>query len=985
MQEFLFPSATARFPLPADQGRLDRGLERWRALARDDSEGIAPSFVKNFLDDPRGNALLAAVFGNSPYLSAALIREPAFVETLALRGPDQVFPDLLEGMARAIAATSEATVVMQVLRVTKRRAALCIALADIARWWSLEQVTAALSALAERSLRAVVAHLLTRRAASGDLVLPHPEDPERDSGFFILGMGKLGGGELNYSSDIDLIVLFDAEKARYQGKRSLKECYVGLTRDLVRMMEERTAEGYVFRTDLRLRPDPGSTAVAISTEAAEIYYETMGQNWERAAMIKARPVAGDLVAGQAFLTHLRPFVWRKYLDFNAIQDIHSIKRQIDAVRGGAEIGVAGHNIKLGRGGIREIEFFAQTQQLIWGGRTPKLRSKSTCEALADLVEVGLVEAPAADELTEAYRYLRTLEHRLQMIDDEQTQTLPLEPDKLRHLALFMGEADAEALGVAVTTRLRRVESHYAGLFEDAPSLSQGGNLVFTGGEDDPETLATLRRMGFSNPEGISATIRGWHHGRYAATRSTRTRERLTELMPDLLKALAATAQPDTALLRFDEFLSKLPTGMQLFTLFQANPGLLGLLAEIMGDAPRLSEHLARNPRLMDIVLTPGFFEGAPSHADMTRSLDALLADAVVFEDTLDLVRRWANDLRFSIGVLALRGLVEAEEAGQSLSDVADVALSRLVPRVEAEFALAHGVVPGGAMAVVALGKLGSREMTATSDLDLIVVYETPEDSEGSQATEAGQRPLPVSAYYTRLTQRIVNAITALTAEGALYEVDMRLRPSGNKGPLATSLTAFRRYQADAAWTWEHMALTRARVITGPEGLRARIDAVIAETLTRPRDAETLARDVADMRARMERDKPAASPWDVKLAPGGLVDIDFLAQFLQLRHAPRTPEVLAADTVGALRRLSEAGYLDPAICRFLCAHHRRNLGIQATLRHSIAGPPRDSDLTPGLKAKLARATGWDDFETLRAHMADDGARVRQIFTEIVDPT
>ncbi|MCF8481411.1 MAG: bifunctional [glutamine synthetase] adenylyltransferase/[glutamine synthetase]-adenylyl-L-tyrosine phosphorylase [Rhodospirillum sp.] len=975
MQEFIFPGRNCPLPLPANPDRLELGLGRWRDIAGNQD---ITDFARAFLADPDGKALLSAIFGNSPFLSAALLKEPRFLARLARTGPDIAFAQLMgEAQRDARAATSQA-MLMRALRIAKRRAALTIALADIAKAWTVERVTKALSDLAEGTLRLAVAHLLRERHDRGDLILRHPDDPERKSGFFVLGMGKLGGRELNYSSDIDLIVFYDPELADYRGKRSLKECYIALVRDLVRIMEERTADGYVFRTDLRLRPDPGSTAVAISVEAAEIYYETMGQNWERAAMIKARPVAGDDTAADALLTRLRPFIWRKYLDFNAIQDIHSIKRQIHASKGGARVGVAGHNIKLGRGGIREIEFFAQTQQLIWGGRDPRLRSKRTSQALADLVRAGLVPPETASDMAQAYRYLRTLEHRLQMIDDEQTQTLPKDPERLTLLALFMGEPDAEALGRTVTRALETVEGHYAHLFEDSPSLSSEGNLVFTGGEDDPETIETLKTMGFQNPEGVSATIRGWHHGRYNATRSNRARERLTELVPTLLDHLSKTAQPDTALNRFDSFLKKLPTGMQLFTLFQSNPDLLDLLAEIMGDAPRLSEHLARNPKLMDAVLTPGFFEAAPTRQDMAQSLDALLADAVVFEDTLDLVRRWANDLRFVIGLLALRGLLGPEEAGQSLSDVADLALSRLVPRVEAEFATQHGQIPDGALAVLALGKLGSREMTATSDLDLIVVYDAPPDSEGS----GGDRPLAVTAYYIRLTQRIINAITALTAEGALYEVDMRLRPSGNKGPLATSLEAFRRYQSEAAWTWEHQALTRARVISGPPDLQARIEGVIRATLAKPRDPGKLAKDVADMRTRMDRDKPPASPWDVKLTRGGLVDVDFIAQYLQLRHAHETPGVLSAETVDALARLAEAGYLDPTDAGFLRQQHRRNLGLQATLRHSIAGQPREEDLTQGMRLKLARSMGQGDFEALKTQMEADALRTRALFDKIV---
>jgi glutamate-ammonia-ligase adenylyltransferase len=452
--------------------------------------------------------------------------------------------------------SASAEAVMRSLRRARRRMALAVALADIGGAWPLEAVTAALTAFAETAIGAAVAHLLASAASTGEIALPYPDDPARGSGFVVLGMGKLGARELNYSSDIDLILLFDDERLAdsYTGKRSPQEFFVRLARDLVRLLEERTADGYVFRTDLRLRPDPGSTPPVLSMLAAETYYESTGQNWERAAMIKARPVAGDLAAGQRFLDLLRPFVWRKSLDFAAIQDIHSIKRQINAHRGGARIAVAGHNIKLGRGGIREIEFFAQTQQLIWGGREPALRTSRTCEALQALADSGHISADVPAKLIDAYRFLRTLEHRLQMAEDRQTHQLPSEPGKLAQIAKFMGFPDTDSFAATVLRVLRTVEDEYAGLFEEAPELGGGGALVFTGAEDHPDTLQTLTALGFREPSAVSAAVRAWHHGRYRAMRSTRARELLTEIMPALLGAFGKTVDPDGALMRFDEFL-----------------------------------------------------------------------------------------------------------------------------------------------------------------------------------------------------------------------------------------------------------------------------------------------------------------------------------------------------------------------------------------------------------------------------------------------
>ncbi|WP_299437451.1 bifunctional [glutamine synthetase] adenylyltransferase/[glutamine synthetase]-adenylyl-L-tyrosine phosphorylase [uncultured Rhodospira sp.] len=969
-------------PLPGDPERAARGMERWLDQAGREDDTALAAFMRDLASDGTpGRAVLEAVFGNSPFLTACVLREPDWMRRLVADGVDSAAETALATMrADATAAGDDRTRVMRVLRVAKRRIALTTAVADILGLWSVDTVTAQLSKLAEQALDVCCGHLLTQLHGKGDLVLPRPDRPTFECGLFILGMGKLGAGELNYSSDIDLIVLFDEESMDYRGRLSLREAMVRLTRDLVRMMEERTGDGYVFRCDLRLRPDPGATPVALSTEAAEQYYESFGQNWERAAMIKARPVAGDIGAGARFLDHIRPFIWRRSLDFDAIRDIHSIKRQIHAQRGHAVVAVEGHNVKLGRGGIREIEFFAQTQQLIWGGREPRLRARETVAALNALTERGVVDPRVRDDLVAAYGHLRRVEHRLQMIDDAQTQTLPADKDKLRELAVFLGYEGIKPFALELKATLMTVQDHYADLFEDQPTLAGGeGNLVFTGGEDDPETLRTLTDLGFANPHAVAATVRGWHHGRYRALRSTRARERLTELGPDLIRALAGTVDPDGALRRFDTVLAHLPAGVQLFALFAANPDLLTLVAEIMGDAPRLAEHLARNPALLDSVLEPESLGSPPTPEDLRGGLNLALRDARVFEDVLDICRRWANDHRFLVGVRTLRGQCAPGDAGHALSDIADVVLDMLLEHVWAHFAEAHGAMPGGAVVVVALGKLGGQEMTPTSDLDMIMVYDVPEGVEQS----SGPKPLPPTVYYTRLVQRFINAITANTAQGRLYEVDMRLRPSGNKGPLATSLDAFRRYQAEAAWTWEHQALTRARVVAGPATVGDRVAAVIRDTIIRPRDPAVLARAVADMRVRMDAEHGDPNLWNIKHVRGGLVDVEFIAQYLQLRYAHDHPEIVVPNTAEGLRRVGAAGLLPEEDAAFLSAAHDQWLSLQGMIRHSLDGVPDDDALPPGLKARLvANWGGIEDFQGLKAAMRDTAARVVALYDRIV---
>jgi len=977
MEQYVFLADPASLPKAADREAASRGREQLRDAAAVDSALAAQ--IANLISDPRGAALCDALFGNSPFLTQAILADPADFYRLVGEGPDARCAAALADASAA--ANGSADELMAALRLAKRRSALAIAAADVAGLWPLERVTGALSELAEHTLSLATAHLLRAAAERGEIVLKNLQAPEDGSGFTVLGLGKLGACELNYSSDVDLFVLFDEEAMDYRGAQSPQQFAVKVARDLVRMMEERTQHGYVFRTDLRLRPDPGATPIAVSVIAAEIYYESMGQNWERAAMIKARPVAGDRALGDAFIANLRPFIWRRNLDFAAIQDIHSIKRQINAHRGGERIAVAGHNVKLGRGGIREIEFFAQTQQLIWGGRDPSLRKRPTCVTLDGLVAVGRVQPATAEELKESYAFLRQVEHRLQMIDDRQTHTLPEDAEALRHVAVFLGYDDADAFAAALTAHLARVEKHYGELFEEAPDLSSGsgGSLVFTGTEDDPETLKTLADMGFKDGSAVSAVVRAWHHGRYRATRSSRARELLTELMPRLLAALGKTANPDAAFLNFDEFLKRLPAGVQLFSLFHANPELLELLAEIMGSAPRLAAYLSGNPSLLDAVLTEGFEDALPSRDALAAELDELLKQARDFEDVLEISRRFANDNKFRVGLQTLRARIDVDAQGEALADIADTLIARLYREVSSDFARIHGALPGGEMAVIAMGKLGGRALAENSDLDLVFVYDAPD----MEARSDGEKPLGASLYYLRLGQRLLSALSAPTSEGKLYEVDMRLRPSGNSGPLAASFAAFRQYHAEAAWTWEQMALTRARLIAGDQPLRARLDEDIHNVLIRQRDAERLLTDVDDMRQRLHRARPAASIWDVKDRRGGLIDVEFTAQYLQLRHAHDRPEILSVSTVAALARAVEIGALSPAQGQVLIQADRLWRTLLGMLRLTVAGSFIEIQAPAGLKRALATAAGVADFDMLKRRMAETAAQVHAIFRDVIE--
>lgn len=951
---------------------LEPILEDWRR-----SPSLAG--LVSLASEPHVNALLAGIAAGSPYLRTEIMRNPARFEALLRASPELRAKEAAARLSADLAGMTVFNDAMTALRVYKSEMALLTALADLSGVWSVLDVTRALSETADAALVGAVRFLFRQAVAKGEWLAEDAERPDESSGFIVLGVGKYGARELNYSSDIDLIVFYERARARLKPGIEPATFFVRLTRDLVRLIDERTAAGYVFRTDLRLRPDAGATQIALSTEAAALYYESFGQNWERAALIKARAVAGDIDAGEAFIAELQPFIWRRNLDFAAIADIHAMKRQIHAFRGFGGIGVAGHNIKLGSGGIREIEFFVQTQQLIAGGRQRHLRARRTLEALVALVEHGWIESAAADDLTDAYLYLRTIEHRLQMVADEQTQELPKQEADLESFARFAGYPSLDAFSADILSVLHRVQGHYVRLFEDAPALTaEGGNLVFAGETDDPGTVAALTSMGYARPSDVLAAVRGWHHGRYPAVRSARARELLTEVQPALITAFAAAADPDRAVAVFDQFLAELPGGVQLFSLLKANPALMRLLADIMGTAPRLARILARRRRLLDAVIDPRTFAALPSADELAAAIAADLAQAADPQDVLDRARVIGSEQAFLIGVKVLSGSITASEAGAAYANLAESLIAALAADVEAELERAHGRVPGGGAVVVAMGKLGGREMTASSDLDLIVVY----DFDPAASQSDGPRPLAPSQYYARYTQRLISHLSAPTAEGALYEVDMRLRPSGQKGPVAAQLSTFLEYQASEAWTWEHLALTRARVISGPADVRAKVEATIRDTLVRPRDRVTIAKDVLDMRARIAAEKGTDNIWDLKQVRGGLVDLEFIAQYLQLVNANETPAVLDQNTAAAYQKLEAAGVLAAADSHTLRGATRLIHNLTQILRLCLDGPFEQATAPSGLKSLLARAGDAPDLPTLEGQLRETTAAVQSLFSKLI---
>ncbi|NWE53533.1 bifunctional [glutamine synthetase] adenylyltransferase/[glutamine synthetase]-adenylyl-L-tyrosine phosphorylase [Brevundimonas sp. P7753] len=903
---------------------------------------------------------LEPVFAASPYLGGLARRWPERLRQILETAPETRLAEILTATEAIDGPADEAKAP---LRWLKAELHLLTALADLGGVWDLDAVTGALSRFADATAQAALRCLAHDQRRRGKLTSAADDPRGPVPGLFVLAMGKGGAFELNYSSDIDLSLFFEPEVLEGAlGEGVEAQGFVNrLAQGLATLLSERTADGYVFRVDLRLRPDPSSTPPVVAAPMALAYYESVGQNWERAAFIKARVCAGDMGEGADFLKALVPFVWRRSLDYQAVLDIQSIKKQIHVHKTGEGLDAAGANLKLGRGGIREIEFYVQTQQLILGGRDPGLRSSRTLEALNALTERGHVAVEARDELAAAYVELRGLEHRVQMLADEQSHVLPVDPERRADVAALAGESDLGLFDAGVESLLMGVNQRYGELFEGGEELSSPyGSLVFTGVENDPGTLETLKRMGFSEPATVSDTIRSWHHGRIPATRTARGRELFTRLAPQLLTAVAKTGAPDAAFRRFAVFFSGLSAGVQVQALFLNQPKLFDLVVGVMAFAPRLARALGRQPQALDGILDARFLTALGTDTGLADQVVREAHEAGDFEGAMNAVRRLHREQTFRIGMHVITGRTTAEQAGLTNTSLADACMRGLAPAALAEAERMGGAF-AGAVAVVALGKAGSREMTAGSDLDLMTVY-----AAAPEAVSAG-KGWSADLFYGRFTQRLIAALSAHTAEGGLYEVDMRLRPTGSKGPVSVRLEALDAYYATEAETWEFMALTRGRLVwASDEAFGARVEATLEAALRRPRPGVDVARDVRAMRDLMDRERRPKGFWDLKLSAGAQVDAEFVAQYRQL-CAAAAGEPLTVSTLEALKD-------DPILADSWRTHQQ--LGQLMACAFEDKGDP---DAEPaGFQQRLAATVGVADFDTLKARLIDLRLRARRAF-------
>ncbi len=781
----------------------------------------------------------------APFLRDAMLLHPDIVEVFGERGAEAA-------VALSLAASTDAVAVA--LRGRRHRLALAVALGDLSGELSLEQVTRTLSDFADAAIEAALGQAMEERSAGAS-----------HAGFAVLALGKLGSRELNYSSDVDLIFLFDPETLPHRAGTEPAQTAVRIGKRLIELLQERTADGYVVRVDMRLRPSPEVTPVALSIDAALSHYETAALPWERAVFIRGRVCAGDFALGERFLAALKPFVWRRSLDFGVVDEIRAISARIrDHYGSGQQLG-PGYDLKRGRGGIREVEFFAQIEQLIHAGREPDLRAPATLDALGVLAKAGKIAPDEAAELGEAYRLLRTIEHRAQMVADQQTHLLPADPEALDSLARLHGLADGGALVALLEPHVARVETAFGRQLGDRDQRRLSG---------DPSTLASeLGKLGFADPQAAAMRLNEWRSGRARSLRSSAARDALEGMLAPMMAGIGKAPDPMRALNRLSDLIERLSSGVNLYRLIAARPELGRTLALILGQAPALADQLARRPQLIDGLLDDSAFAEPLEVEEVVAALTP--KQGLAYDLVLDRTRRSVNERRFALGVQVVARTRDPLRVATGYADVAHGALRVLADATQTEFARRHGLVPGGELAILGLGRLGGRALTHASDLDLIFLFDAPAD-----ARSDGEKSLTATEYYNRLASRIGAALSVPTAAGPLYDVDTRLRPQGAKGLLAVRLDAFAYYQRREAWTFEHMALTRARVLHGSEPFRAAVNQVLTEVLS-PRDPAKVISDAAAMRADMNRHKPARGDWDLKRGGGGLVDLEFAIHVRQL--------------------------------------------------------------------------------------------------------
>ena len=905
---------------------------------------------------PENSRVLGALLGGSETIPERMAKRREVFSFLFLEGgfakggdPDSLLAEA-EGLARAAVTEEE---IKTSLRAVRLRETARIAARDLAGLSPLPEVMGDLSALASAALTGAV--VFARRKLSdryGRPLIDTVGGGRRACGFCVLGMGKLGGRELNFSSDIDLIYLYETERGMTEGgdgkeHASLHEYFVRLCEVVTRILSETTDDGFVFRVDLRLRPDGTRGELANSLPAAEFYYEAWGQTWERAAMIKARPVAGDAWVGEGFLRAIAPFVYRKYLDFTSIEEIKEMKDRIDLASARARSHA--RDLKLGIGGIREIEFFAQAHQLIYGGKNPDLRRRGTVEALHALVGAGIVSPRECETMVGAYGFLRSLEHRIQVFQDRQTHALPEREGDLLRLARTMGISDGPALLAEIDRRTGEVRAIYDRLFRGAsgregPEVPPDVLAVLDPEAPEEESGERLAALGFSDREAARRNVAMLKEGPPFVRMPARARRYLGKIAPLILSAVVRSPDPDMALHHVERFLSAAGARTMVYALLFENRQVIEVLARLFGSSRFLSGYLLRRPELLDSFLRRDATPGVRTKSDLRRELGEALSACDDFEEELDELRRFKNVETLRIGMRDLSGNLSLEEGMVRLSSLAEVLLSRSLEIARREIRRKFGVPTaprdgnGSAEArfcVLGMGKLGAEELSYHSDLDIIFLYSDAGET-GPVPGGAGEfRRISNHEYFAKVAQRLISILTTVTREGYVYRLDTRLRPSGNAGPLVSSLSAFVRYHEQSAHLWERQALLKCRFVAGDRDFGKRVEETVARFIfgrPLPPDAPE---EIHRLRLRMERElgKERRDLWNLKVGRGGIVDVEFAVQYLQLVHGPGIPSLRSRSTLKALFEIRRAGILSEDDFRALDGGYRFLRELEVSLRLS----------------------------------------------------
>ncbi len=814
---------------------------------------------------------VAIMLVSSPYLQRLALQHSDDIAACLKGRASQQFDQARADFIATMALINDDNGAMQAIRIWRGRSALITAITDISGKLDMLAQFSMLTTAADTALNQTILYLFRQAAKRGKIKAF--DDTLSGCGWTVLALGKMGAEELNFSSDIDLIILHDQTASPLDDAEATQPFFVSMTRDLIRLLSSASGHGIGWRVDLRLRPDPGATAVSIDIDAAIGYYESIARTWERAAFIRARPVAGDFALGQRFLTQIQPFIWRKTLDYTVMEDMKTMLR-----RPPQGTGWLGYNLKTGNNGIRQIEFFTHVLQLVTGGRDASLRHSNTQWALEALATGGWIETTQAQALKLAYVRLRRIEHRLQMIGDNQTHSLPRGDEDLGKFAQFMGHENSRSFCDALANLLAMVNTHaqhdLINLSDpNMPQLDANSVILL---DDNDHLVRWLTDRGFTRPQVVADTVSGWMAGRIPATRSERARNILNRLLPDILDQLTAADEPDDKFAALAQFIEGLPASVQIFSLLDHNRHLTRLLCDMLLLSPHLGDQLRRRPMLFDLLLYRSFFAPLPDVDAMSETLQQISAELPV-EEALDAIKRETRDWKFRIEVQALSQTIDSNALAAGLSAIATATTRIVLDLARQDMRRRHGTIDG-LVSIIALGRMGTRQLTVSSDIDLLIVYDAPE-----QAASTGTRPLDAASYFARLAQTIISWLATPTAEGTLYEVDLRLRPEGEAGSIATSHNRLKTYFATDAWLWEKLALTKARLVAGDADLNEQLGVSIGRIVNHAHDHGAISAALGHMVALLSKNRKPVSKWHLRAHEGGILDLDLLVQGLRLAH------------------------------------------------------------------------------------------------------